>query len=264
MIRGLDHIALAAHDFGAAVEGYRKLLAREPELEVCDGASCASFQLANAGLRIVAPHGAGETGDRVRARLEDGGEGLWMIALAVDDVVLAANLLRRRGLAVEQSQQFARAQAAGLNFMLTARRESAAPSPAIAPAAVAALDHLVAHTPNLERAVANIGGRLGLDLRLDRENARWGARQLFFHCGDVMVEFAAKLDAPVTDAPDRFGGLAWRVTDPDAAQQRLAAAGFNVSEVRQGRKPGTRVFTVRDAPCGAPTLMISAEPSEAA
>ena len=70
------------------------------------------------------------------------------------------------------------------------------------------------------------------------------------------MEFGASLKTAVSDGPDSFGGLAWRVTDPDAAQAAMAAAGFDVSEVRTGRKPGTMVFTVRDAPGGAPTLML--------
>ena len=44
---------------------------------------------------------------------------------------------------------------------------------------VAALDHIVVSTTNPERAVTLYGGRLGLDLRLDRVNEQWGARQLF-------------------------------------------------------------------------------------
>ena len=75
-----------------------------------------------------------------------------------------------------------------------------------------------------------------------------------------LVEIGASLKEPAADKPDRFGGLAWRVTDPDAAQARIAAAGFDVSEVRTGRKPGTKVFTVRNAPAGVPTIMLSAEP----
>ena len=71
-----------------------------------------------------------------------------------------------------------------------------------------------------------------------------------------MVEIGADLKAAVTDAPDRLTGLAWRVRDPDAARARLAHAGFDVSEVRKGRKPGTRVFTVRSGVAGAPSLMI--------
>jgi catechol 2,3-dioxygenase-like lactoylglutathione lyase family enzyme len=132
--------------------------------------------------------------------------------------------------------------------------------PAKAAGPVAGLDHVVVRTPNADRAVANFGGRLGLDLRLDRSNASWGVRQLFFKAGDAVVEFGASLKAPASDGPDSFGGLAWRVPDPVAAQAAMAAAGFNVSEVRAGRKPGTHVFTVRDAPAGVPTLMLSAEP----
>jgi catechol 2,3-dioxygenase-like lactoylglutathione lyase family enzyme len=111
-----------------------------------------------------------------------------------------------------------------------------------------------------DRAVANFGGRLSLDLRLDRSNEAWGVRQLFFKAGDAVIEFGASLKAPASDGPDSFGGLAWRVPDPVAAQAAMAAAGFNVSEVRARRKPGTHVITVRDAPAGVPTLMLSAEP----
>ena len=35
-----------------------------------------------------------------------------------------------------------------------------------------------------------------------------------------------------------------------------AAAGLDVSEVRAGRKPGTRVLTLRDGTCGVPTLLL--------
>jgi hypothetical protein len=36
----------------------------------------------------------------------------------------------------------------------------------------------------------------------------------------------------------------------------LAAASLNVSEVRTGRKPGTRVMSVRDGTCGVHTLLL--------
>ncbi len=136
-------------------------------------------------------------------------------------------------------------------------------SPPVAEGPVTALDHVVVHTANVDRALAIYGAKLDLDLRLDRANEAWGARQLFFKAGEALVEVGASLKAPASNDPDRFGGLAWRVADPLAAQARMAAAGFDVSEVRTGRKPGTMVFTVRDAPGGAPTLMIqqNAEPA---
>ena len=39
-------------------------------------------------------------------------------------------------------------------------------------------------------------------------------------------------------------------------RERLVAGGVEVSEVRTGRKPGTRVATVRDRALGTPTLLI--------
>ena len=40
----------------------------------------------------------------------------------------------------------------------------------------------------------------------------------------------------------------------------LTAAGFDVSDVRAGHKPGTRVCTVRDAPGAVPALIIEPAP----
>ncbi|HZZ70400.1 MAG TPA: VOC family protein [Phenylobacterium sp.] len=261
MITALDHVAIAVRDFDSAVDGYRGLFGHEPDLAARDGANRAWFRFPNMALEVIAPRGDGPAGDRVRAQLDEAGEGLWLAAFAVEDVAAASRLLARRGLEVEAVGPLARIRAAGLTFAL-ASAHAAISSPTVSDqkSAVTALDHIVVHTPNPDRALGLYGAKFGLDLRLDRTNEQWGARQLFFRCGGAVFEVGASLKAPVTDEPDRFGGLAWRVADPDAARERMAAAGFDVSEVRAGRKPGTHVFTVRDAPAGVPTLMLSAEP----
>ena len=79
--------------------------------------------------------------------------------------------------------------------------------------------------------------------------------------GGVTVEIGARLDAnPEPGASDELWGLSYRVADADAARARLAEAGIDVSEVRSGRKPGTRVFTVKDGTFGVPTLMLEPAP----
>jgi catechol 2,3-dioxygenase-like lactoylglutathione lyase family enzyme len=261
MIRALDHIAVAVRDFEASVDAYRRLLGREPELEPRDGADRAWFHFPNMALEVIAPSGDGPAGERVRARLDAAGEGQWICAFQVDDLDAAARLLSRRGLEVEPVGTVARLRAAGLDFVQTPGRSGAEPSPPTTEAAaVSALDHVVILSPNPDRALGLYGAKFGLDLRLDRANEKWGARQQFYRCGGTVLEVGASLNGPVTDQPDRFGGLAWQVSDPDAAQARMAAAGFDVSEVRTGRKPGTKVFTVRDAPGGTPTLMLMPSP----
>ena len=285
MITALDHIALAVRDLPAAIDGYRRLLGVEPNWVGGDGgARHAWFQFPNMALDVITAHGEGAFGDQMRAHLDAHGEGIWALAFTVgrtvDDLEPFEKLMTRRGLRTAAphltrtthddgrkrywlNTSVAPADTGGLQILLVAPPRDGAPWPLsepTGPGAIEKLDHIVVHTANVDRTLAVYGAKLGLDLRLDRANEQWGARQLFFRVGDAVVEVGASLKEPASDKPDRFGGLAWRVTDPDAAQARIAAAGFDVSEVRTGRKPGTTVFTVRDAPAGVPTLMLSAEP----
>jgi catechol 2,3-dioxygenase-like lactoylglutathione lyase family enzyme len=248
MIVGLDHIAIAVRDLDLAAPAFEALLGRRPDWrEEAAGARHAWFQLSNMALDIVQPDGPGESGDRVRARLADGGDGLWGLAFAVDDAWRLSF--------VEPDVTH------GVPIALAQRTAGSDPRGPVDADCVHALDHVVINTANPDRAVALYGARLGLDFRLDRSNPEWGSRLMFFRCGGAVVEIGASLKTPVSDAPDRLSGLAWRVADPHAAQARLAAAGFDVSEVRKGRKPGTHVFTVRKGVPGAPSLVISADPN---
>ncbi len=233
MIVALDHIALAITGPATAAEAYAVLLGARP-------GGGRRFQLANMALQITP--GAAEPE--------------FSLGFAVDDLAGTRRMLERRGLP-EDGAGLSRAATHGVGVSLVAHHAPA--PPAARPDAPHALDHVVIHTPNPERAVALYGGRLGLDLRLDRVNPQWGTRLMFFRCGGAVVEISADLKAPVGDGPDRVTGLAWRVADPVAARARLAAAGLDVSPVRPGRKPGTHVFTVRAGVPGAPALMLGGD-----
>jgi catechol 2,3-dioxygenase-like lactoylglutathione lyase family enzyme len=121
------------------------------------------------------------------------------------------------------------------------------------------MDHVVIGTADPERAAALYGARLGLDMALDRSHPEWG-RLMFFRCGDLIVEIAHRPGKEPADAPDRLRGICWRVADVDATRARLVEAGVDVSEARPGRKPGTRVMTVRNGTCGVPTLLVQRTP----
>ncbi len=280
MITGFDHVAIEVRDFAATVENYETIFGVTPNWRGrMAGARHAWFQFGNMALDVIGADGEGPAADAARAEVEKFGEGIWGLGFSVPDLTEALRLFERRGLVFlprhttrtqddagrERAWEVAvmkRGSANGVALFLVENKPEAARWP-LAPAgfgdaSVANLDHIVVQTRDAERAVALYGGRLGLDLRLDRANAQWGARQLFFRCGGAVVEIGASLkEAPAGDAKDRFGGLAWRVKDADAAQARIAAAGIDVSEVRGGRKPGTRVFTVRKGTGGVPTVMLS-------
>jgi catechol 2,3-dioxygenase-like lactoylglutathione lyase family enzyme len=269
MIEALDHVAVAVADLDRAASAFGALFGRRADWrEEAAGARHAWFQLANTALDLAQADGPGEGGDRVRAQIAAHGEGLWGLAFAVSDLDETRRVLARRGAAsgeavvqdVADRRRLAFLAPAATHGVAIALAERTGP-PDLRPApagAVQALDHVVIDTANPDRAVALYGARLGLDFRLDRANPQWGSRLMFFRCGGAVVEISARLGGAASDAPDRLSGLAWRVTDPDAARARIAAAGFDVSEVRGGRKPGTRVFTVRSGVPGAPTLMLSA------
>ncbi len=278
MISGLDHVVIAVRDLAAGVAAYETLLGRAPSWRTeahGGGAEVAAFGLANVALELIAPSGDGPTAERLRSVLDTQGEGLASIAFAVDDIERAHRRLMRVGLdpepivAAESTDYVSgarrrwrrtRASTTATHGVRTFLMQQATPPPAALraaePAAVIGLDHVVIRTPDPERAAALYGARLGLDLRLDRSNPEWGARLMFFRCGELIVEIAHDLGAGVSSGPDRLWGLSWRVANAESARDRLRVAGLDVSDVRRGRKPGTRVFTVRDRTCGVPTLVL--------
>jgi catechol 2,3-dioxygenase-like lactoylglutathione lyase family enzyme len=191
-----------------------------------------------------------------------GGGGLSSMVFAASDLDKAARLLERRAVSSEREGDrlvLSREATHGVPIELCVRNETAVLSPLAGSdeaAAISALDHLVVRTPNPERAVALYAGRLGLDLRLDRSNSAWASRLLFFRCGDLVVEIAHDLKKGVSDGPDHLWGLSWRTPDIARANARLKAAGLDVSDPRDGRRPGSQVFTVKNHTEGVPTLVI--------
>jgi catechol 2,3-dioxygenase-like lactoylglutathione lyase family enzyme len=125
--------------------------------------------------------------------------------------------------------------------------------------AVDAIDHVVIHSPDLDRARALWRDRLKLRLALDRQFPERGLRMLFFRSGGVTLEFVGILGQPVDPGgPDRLYGIAYSVSDISAHRARLLRGGLDVSTIRLGHKPGTLVATVRSGTEGVPTLLLRA------
>ena len=287
LLHSLDHVVIAVRDLTAAAEGYAALLGRPPSWRgVHPGAGTANalFRLENTYLELLAPEGEGALGRRVADVLAERGEGLVALAFGTDDAEACAQWLRAAGLAVSDPSEgegrdiesgarrrwrnvlLAPESTRGLWLFAIEQLDAADAltprEPATAPAAaVSALDHVVVASADLEASRSLYGAGLGLRLALDRSFEARRLRILFFRLGGVTVEVVGQLGepgaAPEPATRDRFGGLAWRVPDAEAARERLAAAGFDVSEVRPGAKSGTRVCTVRRETWGVPTLLIS-------
>ncbi len=282
-LKTLDHVIVGVRDLDAAAESTAAMLGRpaswrgvHPEI----GTANALFRVANTYLELLSPAGEGAIGSLLGKVLEERGEGLVGMAFGSDDVDAAAAGLRERGLPVLEPQPgsgrdsesgaercwrnalIAPAASRGTWIFAIEHQGEADALPLREPsctraAAVAALDHVVVMSPDLEGARQLYGDGLGLRLALDRSFEARGVRILFFRVGGATVEVGGRLGAePDRESRDRLWGLAWQVADAEAARERVAAAGFDVGDVRDGFKPGTRVFSVRGEPCGVATLFI--------
>jgi len=298
-LHSLDHVIVAVSNLEAATGATARLLGRRPSWRgehPRAGTSNTLFRLANTSLELLCPSGEGPLARVLEAWIEARGEGLLGMAFGSDDAEACRARLAAAGLepeaienglgrdvdsgAYRQWRRLPLPLARTRGVPLFAIQHSSPPEllpPATAfaaePSTVFALDHVVVLSGDPEASRAFYGDALGLRLALDREFPSWGSRLVFFRVGGVTVEIAARLtDASAREAgsqappplpsldADRLFGLSWRVRDAAAARARLAELGFEVSELRPGRKPGTRVFSVRSGTCGVATLML--EPAD--
>ncbi|WP_338831395.1 VOC family protein [Bradyrhizobium sp. 27S5] len=278
MITGLDHVVVLTGDIASASAAYETLFARAPAWRNSgDGADRVLFTLDNTTLELMAPRGDDAAAQRVRSALVTQGEGLASLCFRTSDIARTHRRLERLTLKPEPIAEvesrdettgatlsWKRTRAAtdttrGVRMFFLERQQERPLSVRTTPGSITAMDHVVVSTADPERAAALYGARLGLDMALDRSHPEWG-RLMFFRCGDLVVEVTHRPGKAEADAPDRLRGICWRVTDIDATRARLIAAGVDVSEIRTGRKPGTRVMTVRNGTCGVPTLLV--QPSQ--
>jgi catechol 2,3-dioxygenase-like lactoylglutathione lyase family enzyme len=258
IITGLDHVVVLLADIKAGAAAYELLLGRAPSWRSqSDGAETVLFTLDNMTLELMAPAGASPTADRIRSAIKVSGEGLASICFRVGDIAKMHRRLDRLALKPDPIAEvesrdsdsggtlnWKRTRAAtdmtrGVRIFFLELAQQRPHSAATAAAPILALDHVVVSSEDPERAAALYGARLGLDMALDRSHQEWG-QLMFFRCGDLIVEVVRRPVAGADQAHDKLWGLSWRVADIDATHARLVAAGIDVSEVRIGRKPGTR------------------------
>jgi hypothetical protein len=137
-------------------------------------------------------------------------------------------------------------EAGDLDGLPTTASDRPPPPLATHPNGVAAIDHVVAFTPALDRTVAALEGA-GLDLRRIREEPTpaGAPRQAFFRLGAAILEVVQQPAEMIEDAggPAFFWGLAFLAPELDATVAALG--GDRVSEPRDAVQPGRRIATLR-------------------
>ena len=272
----VDHIIIAVEDLEKASQDYALMLGRSPSWRGTHpdyGSANTLFRLDNCYLELLAANGQGWAGDMVRGVLEAQGQSLCALIFATDDCEAFLENARAQGLNAAdpvpghgiddntgvtrtwQTMHWDMAASRGIfSFCIRPDDLSALPIAEIeGKGAVTAVDHVVVQTKNAEAAKKFYGDQLGIRLALEQHVPDWGGTQLFFRSNSMSVEVLATEKA---DDDDRLWGLALKTEDIVATQKRLSDAGIAVSEVRDGRKPGTKVCTAKSHVLDVPTLLI--------
>ncbi len=286
MLEGLDHIIILVRNLDRAARKTRRMLGcgaswsgAHPDM----GTANRLFRLNNMYVELMSPVGAGALADRCRAHLEAKGPGILGLSFATKDAQACKQFFEKNNIAPVMVQEgsgknerngaerrwrlvLPALEATRGLFLFAIEHQSSPdllpflPRKNLTSGCVGDIDHVVIRTNDPDGVNHLLGAQgMGLRLALDHHVEKWGGRQMFFRLSGATVEVVQTHEDRQKNLPDHFWGLAWRVVDIVAAHQRLTKHGFNLSPVRKGRKKGTSVFTLRNAPAQIPTLFIGPE-----
>ncbi len=280
MQTSIDHIIIAVPELASATADYSTLLGRAPSWRGAHpdyGTANTLFKLDNTYIELLAPQGEGMAADIVNGILSTRGPclgGLVFGTGSADDFISHA---RSQGLeasdpvpghGVDQQTGAERrwrnmfwdpAAARGI-FSFCIEHEAGSTLPEAAPhgaGAIAGVDHVVVKTQSAEAAKTFYGEQLGIRLALEQDVPEWGGTQLFFRASSMSIEVIASEKAA---EQDELWGLALKTDDIESTHTRLSEQGVEISDIRDGRKLGTRVCTAKSHTLGVPTLLIEHPP----
>ena len=119
---------------------------------------------------------------------------------------------------------------------------------------ISKFNQIIIYTPDIEHLRDLFTEKLGIRLALDKvfNFGEKDIRMMFFRIGGVTLEVIENPDSESLS----YGGIGWHSENISKCHKRLIDSNFELSEIRKGRKPGTVVATIRNAPLKMPTIII--------
>ena len=280
MTTTIDHIIIAVPALTEASTDYSTLLGRAPSWHGAHpdyGTANTLFKLNNTYIELLAPQGEGMAADIINGILNTRGACLGGLVFGTESADEFISHARSQGLEAsdpvpghgidEQTGTERRwrnmfwdpASARGI-FSFCIEHDAGSTLPEATPhgeGAIAGVDHVVVKTQSAEAAKIFYGDQLGIRLALEQDVPEWGGVQLFFRVSSMSIEVIASDRAP---EQDELWGLALKTGDIETTHTRLTDSNVEVSDIRDGRKPGTRVCTAKSHSLGVPTLLIEHSP----
>ena len=276
----IDHLIIAVPELVVATAEYITLLGRAPSWRGAHpdyGTANTLFKLDNTYIELLAPQGEGMAADIVNSILNARGPCLGGLVFGTGSAEDFISHARSTGLEAsdpvpghgvdEQSgaerrwrNMFWDPTAARGIFSFCIEHEAGSTLPEATPrgaGAIAGVDHVVVKTQSADAAKTFYGDQLGIRLALEQDVPTWGGVQLFFRASSMSIEVIASENA---SEQDELWGLALKTDDIETTHARLKESGVEISDIRDGRKAGTRVCTAKSHTLGVPTLLIEHSP----
>ena len=276
MKTSIDHLIIAVADLDQATADYSALLGRSPSWRGAHpgyGTSNTLFKLDNNYIELLAPNGEGMAADIVNGILAERGNCLGGLVFGTSDAEGFIAHARAQGLEASDpvpghgtdeisgaerhwKNMFWDPSAARGIFSFCIEHDETSILPDALPTdgePISGVDHIVVKTRSADAAKTFYGKQLGIRLALEQNVPEWGGTQLFFRASSMSIEVIASDQAP---EQDELWGLALKTQDIEGTHARLTTSGIEVSEIRDGRKSGTRVCTAKSHTLGVPTLLI--------
>lgn len=274
MFSKLDHITLVTPNVEEAIGNYEAIFGYPCNWRKTDASGVctnALFRIGEMALQIVSPPKNGEATLNLKDSAQQSSGYVSSYSFATENIEETHRIVKRRGLEPTeivdqeyfgQNQKKFTCKNANISvdvdvveslsdFEITFEQYESE---------IQSLDHLVVDTPNVDRALATYGARMGFRLALERNAPEWKVHFLFFRIGSITFEVVHRMEVDHhTHDLDQPFGFSWATRNIERTRDRLASSGRNVSEIRVGRRPGSRVFTLRNRTCGIPTLFIKHE-----
>ena len=280
MNTSIDHLIIAAPELGVATAEYSTLLGRAPSWRGTHpdcGTANALFKLDNTYIELLAPQGEGMAADIVKGILNARGPCLGGLVfgtgnaedfisharstgLEASDPISGHGVDDKTGAERRWRNMFWDPTAARGIFSFCIEHEAGSTLPQATPrgaGAITGVDHVVVKTQSADAAKTFYGDQLGIRLALEQDVPKWGGVQLFFRVSSMSIEVIASEKA---SEQDELWGLALKTDDIETTHARLKESGVEISDIRDGRKAGTRVCTATSHTLGVPTLLIEHSP----
>ncbi len=276
MLDSIDHIIIAVEDISSSIQDYTKILGFPPAWQGThprQGTENAIFPLENLYVELLSSNSEGPGSDMVNSFIELNGEGLCGISLSTPDIEVARQKLLLEGIEVgnvvngegkdKNSGEIRKwknlflpsSSTRGLFAFLIQHSDGSLPSQKKDhKSAIERLDHIVINTNDPEGVIKLYRDVFDIRLALDQTVEKWGGRMLFFRLNHTTIEVIARDNKE--ELKDTLWGLAWVVKDLEATYSRLISEGLEVTEIKDGRKPKTKVATVKSNTRNIPTLLI--------